>query len=159
MNCFYFIWKPTLKSEGREYNLNHVSVRFSRISIRLSRHSYYYSIINIQEDGLISHEKGNLPDGKFTNLWSDIIKVKPASQGYFMGKNPGRKEEAPSLWIWKSVLFRYRHIRKADIIAPVFTEQTAESARRNTLMPSKHISPSASEKRKTPFSTSLPLGQ
>lgn len=51
---------------------------------------------------------------------------------------------------------------KTDIIAPVFTEQTAESApRRNKFICRRNTYPrSASqeeEKEKTPFSTSLPL--
>ncbi len=80
-----------------------------------------------------------------------------------MGKNQ-EERKTPVIVVKKtSYFFRYRpYPKKTDIIAPVFTEQTAESApRRNKFICRRNTYPrSASreeEKEKTPFSTSLPL--
>lgn len=78
-----------------------------------------------------------------------------------MGKNQ-EERKTPVIVVKKRRTFSPPSLsEKTDIIAPVFTEQTAESARRNKFICRRNTYPrSASqeeEKEKTPFSTSLPL--
>ena len=99
---------------------------FSRISIRLSRHNCNYLEYKYSENGLISHEKS--PDGKFTNLWIVILLKSKTSQPRYLWEKSGRKENSRHCGEKRRYFFATVLSEKTDIIAPVFTEQTAESA-------------------------------
>ncbi len=99
---------------------------FSRISVRLSRHHCYYLKYKYSENGLINHEKS--PDGKFTNLWIVILLKSKTSQPRYLWKKI-RKKGPPVIVVKKRRTFSPPSLsEKTDIIAPVFTKQTAESA-------------------------------